>query len=298
VAHQSLSETAPDAVHKFKYNLSLAATSSADKQRRDSLSFLTSQLSASPDNNPVGTREVLLRLSPLIPSPSSAVRGQLLKLFRCLPEHEVSMHAEDILRWIRVGMTNLSADVSLGALLFLDWLLEVAADEVVSCPGGWAMTLNAFCAMMGWSIGGNSGWTAARTVGVRAKDAASHAQQLASLARLLQAGLKAEDAIPATPNQYWDCLYRLDRTRDPFAYLDLFGKRQDGDGEMYPDRESRQRVFAKRYAALVAAGAEQAKREGGAPGRAAMDLDRSLSHGGSDGHAVVTTDIEDLSGLW
>ena len=298
MAHQSLSETAPDFVQKFRHNLSLAATSNSDRQRRDALNYLTSQLAAGPSSNPVGTREVLVKLLPCIPSPSSSVRTQLLKLLRCLPGDEVRIHAEETLRWIRVGMTHLSAEVSLGALAVLDWLLEFAADEVVSCPGGWVMTLNSFCAMMGWSRGGNGGWSSAPKIGVRAKDSSSHAQQLSTLGRFLQAGLRAEDAVPASRFQYWDCLYRLDRTRDPFAYVNIFGKRRDEDGEMYQDRESRQRVFYRRYAPLVAAGTEQAKREGGAPGRAATALERILGEGAGDGEAVAAADTEDLLSLW
>lgn len=285
-------------MQKFRHNLSLASTSSSYRQRRDALSYLTSQLTAGTSNNPVGTREVLIKLLPLIPSPSSGVRSQLLKLLRCLPGDEVRIHTEDVLRWIRVGMTHLSAEVSLGSLAVLDWLLEFAADDIVSCPGGWVMTLNSFCAMMGWSNTGNSGWTSAPKIGVRTKDSGSHAQQLSALSRFLQAGLKAEDTMVASQNQYWDCLYRLDRTRDPFAYINIFGKRRDEDGEMHQDRESRLRVFNRRYAPLVLAGAEQANREGGAPGRAATGLERLIRDGAGDGEAVAAADTEDLLSLW
>lgn len=298
VAHQSLSETAPDAVQKFKHHLSLAASSNSDRQRKDALSFLTSQLSAGPDSNPVGTRELLVKLLPLVPNTSTPVRAQLLKLLRCLPPGEVRIHAEEALRWIRVGMTHLSADVSLDALSVLDWLLEVASDEAVACPGGWVMTLNSFCAMMGWSASGNRGWTSAPKIGVRTKDAACHAQQLTILAKFLKAGLRPEAVVKVHPGQYWDGLYRINRSRDPFAHLNIYGARRDGDGEMYQDRESRNRAFQKRYAALVLAGAEQAKREAGAPGRASATLMQVLrdSTGDSEGEGVL--DADDLLHLW
>ena len=90
------------------------------------------------------------------------------------------------------------------------------------CPGGWVMTLNAFCGMMGWSKATNSGWTTGAKTGVRStKDSGSHSVQLSTLARFLQAGLKAEDTAVASQDEYWDRLYRLDRSRDPFAYLDV-----------------------------------------------------------------------------
>ncbi|KEZ39317.1 Pre-rRNA-processing protein IPI1 [Scedosporium apiospermum] len=298
VAQQSLSETAPDAVQKFKHNLSLAATSNSDRQRRDALSFLTSQLAAGASNNPVGTREVLVKLLPLVPNTSTPVRAQLLKLLRCLPAEEVRIHSEEALRWIRVGMTHLSAEVSLDSLSVLDWLLDVASDEAVSCPGGWVMTLNSFCAMMGWSTTGNKGWTSAPKIGVRTKDSASHAQQLTILAKFLAAGLKEEETVFIHQGQYWDRLYRLERSRDPFAYLNIYGKRRDGDGEMYQDRESRQRAFQKRYAALVLAGVDRAKREGGAPGRAAATLVQVLREGAGDTDVADAADVEDLLDLW
>ncbi|CAI4211128.1 unnamed protein product [Parascedosporium putredinis] len=273
VAHQSLSETAPDVVQKFKHHLSLAASSNSDRQRKDALAFLTSQLSAGPDSNPVGTRELLVKLLP-------------------------SVHAEEALRWIRVGMTHLSTDVSLDALSVLEWLLEVASDEAVACPGGWVMTLNSFCAMMGWSASGNRGWTSAPKIGVRTKDAACHAQQLTILAKFLKAGLRPEAVVKVHPGQYWDGLYRINRSREPFAHLNIYGARRDGDGEMYQDRESRNRAFQKRYAALVLAGAEQAKREAGAPGRASATLMQVLrdSTGDSEGEGVL--DADDLLHLW
>ena len=133
---------------------------------------------------------------------------------------------------------------------------------------------------------------------MRTKDAASHAQQLTILAKFLKAGLKQEETIYIHHGQYWDRLYRLDRSRDPYAYLNIYGKRRDGDGEMYQDREARQRAYQKRYAALVLAGLDQAKREAGAPGRAAAILMQVLRDGTGDADVAGAADTEDLFDLW
>ncbi|MBE3044624.1 hypothetical protein IMZ48_19095 [Candidatus Bathyarchaeota archaeon] len=57
-------------------------------------------------------------------------------------------------------------------------------------------------------------------------------------------------------------------------------------------------MFHRRYAPLVAAGMEQAKREGGAPGRAATAMEKILDEGAGDVEAVAEADTEDLLGLW
>ena len=45
-------------------------------------------------------------------------------------------------------------------------------------------------------------------------------------------------------------------------------------------------------------GAERARREGGATGRAAIVLEGVLREGAGDGEAVAAADTEDLMGLW
>jgi pre-rRNA-processing protein IPI1 len=297
---QSLAETAPDASQQFNHYLSLAAGSKSDKQRRDALAYLTSQLLSKPPNNPVGTYGILAKLLPLISDISAGVRTQLLKLLRALPEFEVQNHAEMAAMYIRAGMTHVSSDISGDALSVLEWLLDVACDELVSCPGGWVKTLNSFCAIMGWSVAGNSGWSSAPKSTMRAKDAVSHAKQLSTLATFLRAGLKAEAVCPRGQTDYWDNLYRTPRASDPFSYLNLFGKRRDEEGEMYGDREARHQIFMKRYYGLISTGTEKAKKEGGAAGRSATVLDQVLRDGmdSNAGGSLVEVDAQDLLGLW
>ncbi|KAK4124995.1 hypothetical protein N657DRAFT_643786 [Parathielavia appendiculata] len=285
VNQQTLVTDGSDPVEQFKQNLSLAINAKSDNQRRDALAYITNQLSATPPNDPVGTSGVLTKLLPLLSNSSALVRTQLLKLFRVLPPAEVGPNVEKILMYIRGGMTHLSNDIRNDTLNILEWLLEVAGDEVVSCPGGWLKTLNSFSSMLGWnpSVGSatsSKGWTLApkATLGSK-KGPEAQARQIQVLAKFLQTGFRAEAPLPHNPMAYWDNIYRLPETPNPFAYLNLFGTPRDEDSEMYPDRISRQRIFDAKWRPAISAGMESAKKEGGTVGRAAATLDRALSVG-------------------
>lgn len=288
VNQQSLSADAPHPAEQFKHNLSLASTSRSDTQRRESLSYLTSRVSAKPSYNPVGTSTILTKLLPLVSDGSSHVRSQLLELFRGLPPSEVRPHVEKALMYIRAGMTHLSVDIRSDTLNVMDWLLDVAGDETVSCPGGWMKTLNSFSAMLGWnpsisSATGSKGWTSASKATLGAvKGGQAQARQIQGLVKFLRIGFKPEDPTPYKPQAYWDNIYRLPRRPNPFSYLNLFGPARDEEGEMYPDRESRQIIFHRRWSDAIAKGMEEAKKEGGAVGRAAASLDQVLKNGLGD----------------
>ncbi|KAJ3467220.1 hypothetical protein MRS44_004784 [Fusarium solani] len=278
MGHQSLSTVAPDVVQQFKHSLSLASGSKSDKQRREALAYLTSQLSSEPPTNPVGTHAVLAKLLPLISDSSTPVRSQLLKLLRVLP-----------------GRTDISND-SLGVM---EWLLDVAEGDLVICPGGWVKTLNSFCAMMGWALSSSkAGWSSGSRSGLRPKDASTYARQITTLSRFIEAGLRHEDEIPDDESEIWDNLYRIPRDSNAFEYLNLYGSRRDEEGEMYPSREARQRVFQRRFLEAIIKGADQAKKEGGATGRAAAGLDKVLEEGMGDYESSTAMDTQDLLSLW
>ncbi|KEY68701.1 hypothetical protein S7711_00575 [Stachybotrys chartarum IBT 7711] len=299
MGQQSLSTTAPDAIQQFKHNLSLASSSRSDKQRRDALSYLTSQLSQTPPVNPVGTHAILAKLLPLISDSSTPVRSQLLKLLRTLPEDEVKHSTEHAIMFVRAGMTHLSADISNDSLSIMEWLLEVADDEMVTCPGGWVKTLSTFCAMMGWSLStAKSSWSSAARSGVRAKDASTQARQISALANFLRAGLKQEGTIQNNDSELLEALYTVSRTPNAFEYLNLAGAQRDEESEMYQSRESRQQIFYRKFLTAMTKYVEQAKKEGGATGRAASLLDQVLVEGMGDYEVSTAMDTQDLLDLW
>lgn len=272
--------------------MSLAVTAKSDNLRRDALAYLTNQVSASPPNNPVGTSAILTKLLPLISDISATVRTRLLTLFRALPPSEVEPHVEKILMYIRGGMAHMSNIIRTDALNVMEWLLTVAGDAVVSCPGGWLKTLNSFSSMLGWnpSVGSSlssQGWSSTSnnttTLGSGSKKSSeAQCRQMQVLTQFLAVGFKPETPTPYNPRAYWDNIYRLPGTSNPFAHLNLFGTPRDEDSEMYPDRTSRQRVFDAKWRGAIVGGMDGAKKEGGNVGRAAAVLSKVLNDGSQD----------------
>ncbi len=64
-----------------------------------------------------------------------------------------------------------------------------------------------------------------------------------------------------------------------FAHLNLFGAVRGEEGEMYVEREERQRVFHRRFYATVYSNIEMARKEGGEGGRAAARVGKVLMEG-------------------
>ena len=299
MGQQSLSTEAPDFVQQFKHNLSLASSSKSDKQRRDALGYLTTQLSSVPPSNPVGTAALLRKLLPLVSDSSTPVRTQLLKLLRELPEDDVKHSTESASMYIRAGMTHLSADISNDSLGVMEWLLDVAGAELVNCPGGWVKTLNTFFVVMGWAVSSaRQGWTSASRTSMKPKDAQTLSRQIAALAKFVQVGLSDESARTEKIQQYWDILYRVPRAPNAFEYLNLSGARRDEEGEMYSNREARQEIFHRRFLGDMTKGLHKAKQQGGAAGRAASNLDQILNEGLEDFTPSMAVDGQDLLGLW
>ncbi|KAH9884853.1 Pre-rRNA-processing protein IPI1 [Xylariomycetidae sp. FL2044] len=288
VLQQQLSEAAPDALERFRHNLSLT-TSRSDTQRRDALSYLAGQLSTNPPTNPIGTSNLLQKLLPLMSDASGPVRGQLLKLLRHIPADEVRSHVEKVMLYIRGTMTHISQEVKDDGLNYMEWLLDIAGEDVVSAPGCWVKPLKDFMSVLGWtlkstpSIAAKSGWTSApRTTFGAKKYGASFPRQMTVLAKFLEFGFKPEMPLAWAPRDWFDNINRIPQTPDPFGYLGLFKPPRDEDGEIYRTREDRQDIFMKKFFDTVDKGVDMAKKEGGAAGRAAAVLDQVLRDGMQD----------------
>jgi len=81
----------------------------------------------------------------------------------------------------------------------------------------------------------------------------------------------------------------IPKRSNAFAHLNLFAVNRDEEGEMYIDREDRQRVFHKMFHGVVKLGVENARKEGGETGRAAAALAKVLQDGMSDYSGVDDT---------
>ncbi|RYO89615.1 hypothetical protein DL766_000425 [Monosporascus sp. MC13-8B] len=299
VLQQQLTETAPNVTERFKHNLSLTSSRS-DTQRRDALSYLTGQLSTTPPTNPVGTPNLLQKLLPIMSDASGPVRGQLLKLLRTLPADEIRPHVEKIILYIRGAMTNISQEIKDDGLNYMEWLLDVAGEDVVSSAGCWIKPLKDFMSVLGWTVRvaptvpGKGGWTSApRTTFGAKKYGHSFPRQMTVLAKFLEFGFKPELTHPWSASDLLDSISQVPRTPDPFGYLGLFKPPRDEDGEIYRNREDRQDIFQRRFGDAVETGVKMAKKEGGAAGRAATVLDQVLKDGLHNCERGLQLDDED-----
>ncbi|KAK4457098.1 Rix1 complex component [Cladorrhinum samala] len=306
VNQQSLISSSLTPLEQFKQHLSLCISAKSDTARRDALAYITKHISSPSLSSQISIPLILTKLLPLLTDSASPVRTQLLKLLASLPAGSVPPHASQILLYVRSGLTHLALPVRLTALSALEWLVSVAGPSAVSCPGGWLKTLTSFSSMLGWnpsvsSAMASKGWSVGIKPVLLGKQNAkkgepeAKARQLEVLAKFIHQGLKDEYDEGRTAEQgqgeadqaYWDNLYRLPRTPNPFAYLNLFGVPRDEENEMYLDRDSRARVFDAKWRAVIEKGKEDARKEGGAVGRAAAALHRALNGG-----AVVVTAAE------
>ncbi|KAH8811473.1 pre-rRNA-processing protein-like protein ipi1 [Xylogone sp. PMI_703] len=318
VNQQSLSEAAPTSTTQFTHNLSLASSSRSETQRRDSLSYLTKVLSTLPVSSPqpLPTAIILPKLLPLFLDGSSSVRTQLLRLLRLLPAPDIADHAESILLYLRAGITHLSSQISMDALAGLDWALEVAANDMVSCAGGWVKTLKCLLTMLGWTsanlgtgTGGAAGaaaatakWSSA-SKGLMGEAGKTFPKKLTILSKFLRAGLiDAESDLDGDTEMdninnggyggttttgsfpfITDLQIHMIPTRsNAYAHLNLFGAPRDAEGEMYLDKESRQRVFKNLFYDAVKKGVDDARKAGGESGRAAAMVNKVLVEGMRD----------------
>ena len=144
---------------------------------------------------------------------------------------------------------------------FLDWLLRVAGQEIVSCAGGWIKTLDCFFNLQ----------------------ASFAKQQLKTLTHLLEVGLDSS-AGPAIrqSNQFplvQPASHILPQRSNPFAHLNLYGIPRTDETQRIEDIEDRQRIFIERYYSAFTERVENYIKEGGELGRAAAQVRKAIDNG-------------------
>ncbi|KAL6721894.1 rRNA processing protein [Lecanora helva] len=286
--HQSLSATAPSQSTVFCHHLSLLSSRSST-QRRESIAYLTNAIASRPVGNPIlQPLSVLLpKLQPLVLDESNGVRAQVLCLLKVLPPREIEPHIGSLLLYFRAGLTHLGADIRASATDLLLWAIEICPDEVVSCAGGWMKTLKCLITVLHWHAPEEKkrgSWTSVKApnLGNIGSEGKLPAKILNVLAALLHAGLVPDPEPPAPEPSKWpfplrnvEC-HMISKRSNAYAYLNLFGPPRDEEGEMYTDREERQRIFHKRFQSTVEHGLQATKREGGEIGRAAAGVEKAL----------------------
>ena len=288
---QSLSTTAPSSTAQFSHHLSLL-TSRSDSQRKDSLSYLTTAIATrsvdNPFQQPLGI--ILPKLLPLILDGSNGVRTQLLRLLRTLPPNDVEDHIDQLLLYLRAGITHLAADIRSSALDILGWALEIGGQRLVSCAGGWAKTLKCLLAMLGWPIEASAvAWSSNKaSFGKSGTEGKALVKGLNRLAAILTAGLISSTEEDVEGSGGWGFpLWHVERhllsTRTSgLSHLNLFGPPRDEESEAYEDREDRQRIFHMRFQQAIEKGLEDARGEGGEVGRAAAGVWKIVVEGMKD----------------
>ena len=300
LAHQSLTINAPSQSTQFTHHLSLLSSRSSS-QRRDSLAYLTTFIASRPVNTllPQPVSVLLPKFNPLILDGSNGVRSQLLKLLSTLPSREIHPDVGQTLLYIRTGLTHLAADIRSSAIDLLLWATKTCPNELVSCAGGWVKTLKCLLTVLHWhapsltpctgAVAGANSWSSSRapTLGRQGSEVKLTVKTLNLLATFLRAGLVEEDNADAnaTRAENWPFPLRcvdahlLPNRSNAFAHLNLFGPPRDEDSDMYVEQEGRQRIFHKRFHAIVSGGVEVAKRAGGEVGRAAVGVGKAMVEG-------------------
>ena len=185
-------------------------------------------------------------------------------------------------------MTHLATEIRVFGLEVLEWLLEVAGLEVVSCAGGWVKMLKCFLSLLGWQSEASSKWSTAKSYGKA--DSKIQAKQMNGLTMFLRTGLNhaQNTALVASYDVHfplWQTAHHVIPGRsNAYAHLNLFGATRDEEAEMYEDREDRQRIFHDRAEEAIATGLAQATKGGGELGRAAAQLRRVVREGMADFH--------------
>lgn len=228
---------------------------------------------------------ILPKVFPLILDGSGNVRHQALKFLRALPPNATSDHVPELLPYVRAGMTHLAADIRLFSIEILAWSLDLAADEVVSCAGGWVKTLNCFLALLGWHTQESSKWSSSHvSLGkLGANDGKAQARNLQVLADFLRAGfyvpssVEGQDGKLSSSFPLWHTeSHIVPKKCNPYAYLNLFGPPKDDEVNMLGDRDDRITIFNERFMSTVSQGLASARKDGGEIGRAAGLVTKAL----------------------
>lgn len=246
--------------------------------RRESLAYLITHypITASPPP----TAKLIPALSPLILDTSSAVRTELLKLFKLLPENEMELHLSRVLLHVHSAMTHLDPGVRGDSTRFLQWALDTGPDEVFA-RGGWSRGLKALSGVL--SFRGAAMTSIVTVPGAESKKTVL--QHLDALRMFLEKGLNSGDSNSDEQREedstswavrgglHWSwTLNALPQKSSVYAYLGLF-ETSAGSADAEPtDQEGRGRwrtAQGKGVVESLRAGLTGLMREGGEAGRAA-----------------------------
>lgn len=290
LSSQSLSTTAPSATASFSHNLSLLGSKS-DSQKKDALAALTNALNAGVAGQQPAVI-IIARARPLLLDASRSVRANALTLLKALDRGEVAGNVGEVLIYAHIALTHMVADIRVGAVDVLSFLLDVAGEGCVACKGGWTGTIRRLVSGLGWGVEKEriKGWTGVDKG--KLGDGRGRARVMGLLAEVLDVGLGKEGSGAKTAGGFplWDReAHGLPTKPDPFGYLGLFVEQtamRDGvgggmaafsDDAVLADVEGRAEALRQRFEEGIRRGVAEAKKEGGEVGRAARGVERALA---------------------
>lgn len=230
--------------------------------------------------------------------PSQEVREQAVEIIRRIPGRERRDYVEQMLPFVRAGLTHLAANVASTSLDLLQWLVDYCGEELVSCRGGWVKTLKCFLVMLRWtSETRRSGWTFSKSsMGDQTYQAGSLVKCIEVLESFLRAGLSRprEDRVPMSNFPRFPLAGTLGahiptNTAGGYSCLDLFGETLDDENAECHDVETRKRILAENFQPALEQGLAALLADGGHIGLAAKEAAEVLQKGmgnalGHDGY--------------
>ncbi|MCJ1467218.1 rRNA processing protein [Pseudocyphellaria aurata] len=283
VHQQSLREDEPSKSDLISKQIT-SLNSQNDKKRREALTYLKN-LPVAELSDAIQTEGLLPKLLQLTLVVNHQVRREAVVVLSLIPPEQAAEYVEQMLPFVRAGLTHLAANIAATSLELLDWLIKSCGEQLVSCRGGWVKTLKCFLVMLRWtSEAKTSGWVFNRSsVG---KQASSLARCLQVLAAFLETGLRRpkEDCakVPIFPIVSTLGTISPTATATTFSYLDLFGEVPDNDNAECNDVDTRKRVVAESFQIPLGKGLAALLEDGGHVGAAAWQAVENLQMGMTD----------------
>ena len=258
--------------------------------RKEDLDFLKKVLNSeeAPLSDAAQIQKILPRVLEATLAVSEDVRKAAVSVLKSIPPPLAQDHIEEVLPFVRAGITHLAANVAGTSLDILEWLIRSYGDRLVSCKGGWVKTLKCFLVMLRWTAETRpGGWTFSRTSYKDGKNfqGVSFIKCLSVLGPFLRAGLMRprKDRVPMSQLSdfpLWGRLGALLPTdaAGGFSCLDLFGSPLDYENCECPDVDTRKEAL-KPFRPALEQGLSGLSRDGGLVAELAKEAAEILRRG-------------------
>lgn len=253
--------------------------------RKEALLYLQSHVPYQQISN---IRSIVNSISPLILDTSASVRDTLLELFKTFNPVSVEPHSSLIMLYVHSAMTHLTPEIRAQSTQFLDYLIDVAPQEISRLS--FIKTMNCFFPLFGWPLENSSATalnskvtlasstvTTGLSFGAKAdKTKLLHLQSLEKLLILAlqedQADVKNSSSFHSESNKFL-----LTTTPNPYLGLELFiAKNSNNDTTsdiiVTEDLDERMRIINDKYKVPLTRGLQESAKEGGQVGRVAKSI--------------------------